>query len=121
MDYDVSVSENGNYIIIKVNVPMTNALGVRCGTDAKALGDQRGIERFLFDSRGAPNIESVTANYQFAYEDIGNFEFPRLARSALLVDPDDHSLDFMETVFLNAGYNVKLFSDEKEAIGWLNR
>jgi len=119
MDCNVSCSDNGKYILVKVNKPMTIALGRRCGKDATELGARHNINRYLFDLRGAPNIENVVPNYQFAYKDMDNFSFPRGARSALLTDPDDKSHDFMETVFRNAGFKVRLFSNKNSAIAWL--
>lgn len=119
MDYDISVSKNEKYILVKVNKPMTNNLGRRCGADATELGKSKNIKCYLFDLRGAPNIENVMNNYEFAYRDMDNFHFPRGTRSALLTDPDDKSHDFMETVFRNAGFNVRLFTCENSAIAWL--
>jgi hypothetical protein len=69
MDYHISVSDNGKYIIVNVNKLMTIALGRRCGKEATELGARHNINRYLFDLRGAPNIENVLPNYQFAYED----------------------------------------------------
>ena len=120
MDYDVSVSEDSTYILIDIHQPMSNELGRRCGADAVALAEQYGLNHYLFDSRGAPNIEDPFLNYDFAYKEMEGFDFPHNSRSALLVDPDDASHNFMETVFLNAGYQVKLFTDKNEAIAWLN-
>jgi hypothetical protein len=82
MDYHISVSDNGKYIIVNVNKLMTIALGRRCGKEATELGARHNINRYLFDLRGAPNIENVLPNYQFAYEDMDNFGFPKNARSA---------------------------------------
>ena len=119
MDYEVSVSKQQNYILIKLNTPMTIDLGRRCGRDAVELGRRHDIKRYLFDVRGAPNIEPILSNYEFAYRDLEQFEFPKGSQSALLTDPDDRSHDFMETLFLNAGYYVRLFTDEQAAIAWL--
>jgi len=117
MDYEVS--KHPKYILIKVNTPMTIDLGRRCGRDAVELGKRNDIKCYLFDLRGAPNIETVLPSYEFAYRDMEKFDFPKGARSALLTDPGDRSHDFMETVLLNAGYFVRLFTDEHAAISWL--
>ena len=119
MDYHISVSGNNNYIIIKLNAPMTAGLGRRCGTDAAELGKKNNMDRYLFDLRGSPNVETVQSNYEFAYSDMADFGFPRGSRSALLTDPDDESHNFLETLFLNAGYIVKVFSDIDNAIAWI--
>jgi hypothetical protein len=39
---------------------------------------------------------------------------------ALLVDPEDHSHDFVETVGRNAGLNVTLFRDRDAAKQYLS-
>lgn len=119
-DFEVSVSENEQFLIIDIKGPMTNELGRRCGIAGVDLGQRTAIKRYLFDLRGAPNMESIFANYKFAYEEISDFGFPKDTRSALLTDPGDRSHDFMETVFMNAGYIVRLFTDEASAVSWLN-
>jgi hypothetical protein len=121
MDYQVSLAANGRYILIKVLVPMTSAVGVRCGTDAVSLGAENKVERFLFDLRESPNVQSVVHNYQFAHKEITSFGFQTTSRSAFLVRPDDRSHDFIDTAFYNAGYVTKLFTDEAAAITWLEQ
>ncbi len=100
---------------------MTSELGRRCGAAAVALGSVHGISSYLFDLRRAPNIQSVLPNYEFAYKELKGFGFPRGSRSALLTAPRDRSHDFLETVFKNAGYNVRLFTNEASAIEWLEQ
>jgi hypothetical protein len=119
-EYEVSQSPDSKYIVVNIKTDMTTELGRRCGADAARLGQQNGIKCYLFDLRGAPNIESTLDNYTFAYAEMNDFRFPKDARSALLTDPDDRSHDFMETVFNNAGYAVRLFTDEAAAIAWLS-
>jgi hypothetical protein len=119
MDYEVSIPQDRKYVLVKVNRPMTTELGIECGKAATTLGKNNDIKRFLFDLRDAPNIETVLPNYEFAYKGLESFGFPRDSRSVLLTRPDDRSHDFMETVFVNAGYYVRIFSDENAAIAWL--
>ncbi len=119
MDYEISISENLDYIVIRVHKPMTTELSLRCGPEIVRLAEENNINRFMFDVRESVNIQSVTKNYYFAYKDIAEFEFPRASRSAFLVDKNDRSHDFITTAFLNAGYIVKIFNDESSAIKWL--
>ena len=121
MDYDVSLPDGGRYILIKIFVPMTSEIGRRCGTDASRLGDEKKVNRYLFDLRDSPNIQSVAQNYDFAYSELADFGFSRNSLSALLVRPNDRSHDFIETAFRNAGYPVKLFTDEVSAISWIEK
>jgi hypothetical protein len=121
MDYQVSLAASGRYILIKVLVPMTSAVGVRCGADAVRVGAEKQVDRFLFDLRDSPNVQSVVDNYEFAHKEIANFGFPMTSRSAFLVRPDDKSHDFINTAFYNAGYVTRMFIDEAEAIAWLEQ
>jgi len=42
------------------------------------------------------------------------------ARSAILTSRDDRSHDMVETFMRNAGYNVRIFTDESAAVAWLD-
>ncbi|MBT3059710.1 MAG: hypothetical protein AB2728_09305 [Candidatus Thiodiazotropha sp.] len=119
-DYKISIDSNAHYIFVDVLRPMTSELGRRCAEDAVRLGERNGIKCFLVDLRGSPNIQSTLPNYQFAYHDMKELGFPKDSRSALLIDPDDRSHDFMETVFNNAGYNIRIFTDPERALAWLS-
>lgn len=119
MGYKLSISERGNYILVLVTEAMTRELGRRCGKDATSLGKKHNLRKYLFDLRQAPNVETVFSNYQFAYDDMDDFGFDRRARSAILTAPADTSHNFIVTAFRNAGYNVRLFTDEGAAISWL--
>ena len=121
MDRSISVSENHDYIIIRVHKPMTTELSLRIGPEITRLAAEKSINRFLFDVRGSVNIQSVTKNFWFANKDIESFGFPRASRSAFLVDKNDRSHDFITTAFLNAGYIVRIFNDENSAIRWLEK
>jgi len=119
MGYTISISEDGKYLWVQVNEPMTRKLAGRIGQEMNAAGARYGLRSYLYDVRNAPNIESPTANYFFAHEDMSSLQLDKSVRSAILASPDDHSHDFAETVLLNAGYIVRLFRDEAAAIAWL--
>ncbi len=119
MDFDISVAKGNTHIIVNVNAPMTVELGRRCGAEATVLGKETGIDRYLFDLRGSPNVDGSTRNYEFATRNMAEFGWARKARSALLTDPGDQSHDFITRLMENAGYNVKMFDDEQAAIDWL--
>lgn len=121
MDCNISLDENLGCILIKFFNAMTSEVGARCGPEIVSLSEEKHIKRFLFDVREAPNIQSDVQNYNFATEGISEFGFPHDSRSAFLVKPDDTSHDFIETLFLNAGYRVKSFTDEEAAKAWLKK
>lgn len=77
------------------------------------LSEEVGIRRALVDIRG-----QMTAGPQLQL-----FEFARNIPSgmafAVLSDPDRSDHEFVETVALNRGKNVRLFGSEEQAIEWL--
>jgi hypothetical protein len=91
------------------------------GVQLTIRGKELNILRYLYDLRNAPNIESVTSNYEFAYKEMPKSPLDANATVALLADPEDRSHDFVETVMRNAGFNVRLFSEKEEAVAWLEK
>ena len=119
MGYTISVSEDGTYLRVQVNEPMTRKLAGRIGQEMNATGAEHNLKCYLYDLRNVPNVESPATNYFFAHEDMPALHLDKSVRSAILASPEDHSHDFAETVLLNAGYTVRLFRDEAAAIAWL--
>lgn len=116
MTFKVSASPNNKYILIKVKGDITRRLALEYNLEAHKLGTIHGIHRFLMDVTDARNVESAIENYNFAYRDMKKAaEINRTARVALLVSPSDHSHDFLETVTRNAGLDVTLFRNRKQA------
>jgi hypothetical protein len=121
MSYEIYLSEDGKYIVTKHEGELTSELVIQRTLEAHALGEKLGVTRHLMDVTAARNIDSVTKSYEFAYNEIG--EVPGInmqVRVAVLVDPEDHSHDFIETVTRNAGQDVTLFRDRELAIKHLH-
>jgi hypothetical protein len=118
-DFSLSVPSHSNYILIDVKRPMTIDLARQCGEGIAALGQEKNINRFLFDLRSAPSLTNPAHDYNFAHYDMKDLNMPRNHRAALLVDPEDKSHDLFETVMVNAGYSTRLFQDKCTAITWL--
>jgi hypothetical protein len=117
MSYTISVSEDGKYIILKIQGDITSELVMKRVQEAHQLGEQLGITRHLMDVTEAKNIDPVAKTYRFAYEEIGKYPGINMkARVAVLVSPDDHTHDFSETVIQNAGQNVTFFRDRESAV-----
>ncbi len=117
MSYKIFPSDDGKYIILEIRGDITSKEIVERIQEAHKLGDEMKITRHLMDLTEARNIDSVTKIYKFAYTEIRRSPDVNLnARVAVLVDPDDHSHDFSETVIKNAGQNVTFFRDRDSAI-----
>ena len=119
MTKEIKVSDNGKYIIVRVNEDMTRTLAESLGLEAMHLGIKKNLSKFLYDLRNSRNKETINTNYIFANEDLKRHAPNPANKTTMLTSPNDKSHDFIETVLRNAGYNVKLFIIEEEAIIWL--
>ncbi len=119
MNYTITVSEDGLYIILTIVGTIGRRSAMPPNVEAHALGERLGIQRYLVDVTGARNREPAVDAYEFAHRDLAGAPLNRFARVALLVAPDDHSHDFVETVSRNAGHDVTLFRDRAAAVAHL--
>lgn len=122
MDYTITPSEDGQYIIIKVIADITPTIAMRYTTESHKMGREMGIHKYLVDATEAKNISKAFENYRFAYHSSDDIpDFDPLACVAALISPDDSSHDFIETVTKNAGLDVTFFTDREEAVNHLLR
>jgi hypothetical protein len=120
MPYDLSASDCGRYINLVITGDITAESAMVHNLEAHALGRELGIRRYFVDATNARNSETVVGNYTFAHEEMKETEGIDLgARVAFLVDPEDHSHDFVEVVMKNAGMHVSLFRDRESALAFL--
>jgi hypothetical protein len=119
MKYKISLSEDGTYVRIRFFEAITGEMEKKVAENAIKDAKQREINKFLVDVRGPPNIASSLEQYFFGYKDMNQFGLDRGSRIAVLADANDKSHDFIETVFVNAGYVCRIFPDEDAAFKWL--
>jgi hypothetical protein len=120
MSYKITSSDEGDYIAIHVQGEMDRNFSLQLAKEAQAQGYQYNTNKFLVDVIHAVNVDSALGQYQFANEDLlALAEMDHYARIAILVAPDDHSHDFVETVVRNVGINFKLFRDRQSALAFL--
>ena len=112
-------SVGGKYFRINAKVDVTTEIARSWLSELANYSRESGVHNYFFDVRNVKNISNVTDNYNFAHHDVSSLNIEKTGRHAILVSPDDHSHDFIETSMLNAGYNVKIFHDEDQAINWL--
>ena len=121
MKYKISISDNNNFLYIRVNEPVTEDLLEAFLSDTAEKSSELGINRFLFDLRNASNNAGLGTHYQYAYERSKQLGFKLFSRHALLINPADRdSYDFVRTVLNNASYQSKIFEEEESAIKWLD-
>jgi hypothetical protein len=120
MEYVIEISENKGYIIIKASGEVDPNIAMKYTEEAHILAKENGIDNFLVDLTAATNKLHVIENYEFAYDKVApNPVINKLAKIALLVSPNDHSHDFIETVLINTGVLVRLFRNKEMALDYL--
>ena len=120
MDYTITPSNDGMFIILKVKGNITRRSAMQMNLEAHALGRHMQVRRYFVDVTEAKNTDEPLEDYEFAHSDMRQTEgIDKQALVATLISPNDHSHDFMETVSKNAGLHVKLFTDPAEAKRYL--
>ncbi len=119
MNYTIELSPNQKYFIIKITGKINLETIRQWSKELEKKSRSLKINRFLFDAREAQETSSITEMYHFAYNESVELNLQRNVRSAILVDEEDKSHNFVETAMRNAGYNVKIFRDELLAVTWV--
>lgn len=119
MKYLISLAEDKTYIILKYLGEISREIALKATEEAHSMGRRYGIHHYLVDVTEAVNIENLLGNYGFAYDDLDKANIDRSACVATLVDSEDQSHDFLETLLINAGHDVTLYRDRDTAIKYL--
>jgi len=119
MGFEVTSCEADRYIRITAWEPFVEEEAMQAAREALALGARLGVRVFLYDARQSPNMKSILTNYRVAYHELRALDIDPGASAAILVSPDDHSYDVVETLCRNAGYNIRLFRKEGAAVFWI--
>ena len=118
MPYKVYYEEEGDYLSVTVEGDFALSTLKDLAADVAKSIAQYGCNRILNDMRQAKLTKRT----------IDIYNMPKTAKSsgvdfyckrALVVSEQSSDFHFLETVFRNQGHNVKMFTDNEEAINWL--
>jgi hypothetical protein len=84
------------------------------------LSEESGCQCILNDMSGATIDVSLVDAYSNPQQ-MDNAGIRRSTQRALVVPPDFEQAEFLETVTRNRGHNLKVFTDRKEALAWLQQ
>ena len=122
MKFEISISERKTYLNIRVKEVVTTELLKDFIEKTAERSNKSGINKFLFDLRQAPNQTSLVVHYDFVYDKSRGLGFKPGSKHALLVSSENmYDYSFVETILLNTGYQSKMFTDEKDAIEWVEK
>jgi len=125
LNHTTYVAKEGGYIICELNGGIDRAGTQVFIKSIFELGSQTGISLIVVDARNARNAMGPFENHFVMYKDMQSAVKKQQSSTsklkiAVLVDPEDKSHDFVETLAYNAGYRFKLFQDEQAALTWLH-
>lgn len=121
MSYSIKVSETGDYIHVDVKGNFDGKTALQFAGQSFKLGKKFDIIKYFVDLRNSRNIQKVGDKYNFVIQDFSNIpEINKSAKVTCIVNPDDHSHDFIETVMRNNGINFTIFRDMNEALDHLH-
>jgi hypothetical protein len=122
MKFEISISERKTYLNIRVKEAVTPDLLKEFIEKTANNSNKSGIHTFLFDLRQAPNQTSPIVHYDLVYDKSRELGFKPGSKHALLVSLENRNgYSFVETILINAGYQSKIFTDEKDAIEWVEK
>jgi PIN domain nuclease of toxin-antitoxin system len=112
------LADSGKYLVCRVDEPVTEEVVNQMSSQMKELVEMTGVRNRLIDARGMPNLMSVLASYDLAYKDLDAMQMDRATKIAALRLPTTQA-GFASTAIKNAGFNLRVFADESEAVAWL--
>ena len=118
MSYRIDYNEEQDYIAVTVEGKFTLSTLKELSTAVATFTERYNCRRILNDMRHARLTEGTLDIYNM----------PKIAREAgvappfkraILISEFSANFHFLETVFLNQGHIVKLFTDTDQALHWL--
>lgn len=68
MSYEITISGSGKYLRVRIVGEMTRKLAQQIAVDATGRSIEHGVERFLYDVRDAPNVETILSSLAERHE-----------------------------------------------------
>ena len=119
MDFEVYLSESKNFILCRALVPITEEITQQMTVDVASITAETGVLNRLIDVRGIPNIMPVAESYDLAYKNMEAMNIDRATKVASLQSPGDTTHEFVCNAIRNSGFNLRIFTDEADALAWL--
>jgi hypothetical protein len=119
MDFELKLVEGGKIGIIVTHVKITNEVFSAMQDHINQFKEKHNIELLIYDVRDCPMDIPAFEQYDIVYNSSNQGVYKPSRKIALLVNKEDRSYDFIETLYLNSGRSVKRLDDYDEAVKWL--
>lgn len=118
MKYTLSYDQKRDIIVGRIEGEMVPALVKEMASEFAGLVRSSGCHRLLNDLRDARITHSTFEIYSMP-RIVDEREVPVTCRRALVISEEADDFRFLETVSVNYGQQVRVFSDPETAIEWL--
>ena len=120
MSYELSYKHEPNYLHVQVTGIRTIENIIAMLKDYHAVSDKHGYSKVVLDVRGMTGKLGVFNAYKLGKKNVQEFSQPGQLKVSIIDLEENRELsEFMENVVVNAGFNVRIFSDVDEAMEWL--
>lgn len=121
MTYELEIAEKDDFVVTVLSGVRTPETLIAAASKTTVFCKERGYSRLLIDLRKMSGGLDTLETFEVAGHGIPNQKHVRnLVRSAIVDHPENlDRIRFFETVAINRGFNVKVFSDEARAVAWL--
>ena len=122
MSQRIAIKKGKNFVHSNVYGPISLDLLAELMGKTAEKADKWNFTRFLVDFRKAKKEMSIVDDYNIAHIKAKEFGLKSgSSKHALIVRKEDfNDFLFVETVFQNAGYILKIFTEENTAFNWLS-
>jgi hypothetical protein len=118
MNYELKYDNERGLIVGRIQGKFDSSLVSRMAADLADLVHKHGCTRILNDLRRA-DITPSTVDIYLMPKVVHQANVPRICKRALVVRGPLENYLFLETVSVNVGQAVRIFTDPKDAIEWL--
>jgi hypothetical protein len=119
MDFEMKLAEGGKIGIIASHIKITKEGFEKLLTEVIQFKEKHNVDLVIYDVHEYTLEMPTFEQYDFVYNISSQFDIKMSRKIALLVKEDDHSYDFIETLYLNSGRVMKRFENYDEAVSWL--
>lgn len=120
MEYEFEYDDNRKIIFIRINGELLIEESSKMGLEARLKAKEINF-RLIFDFKKTTFIRSIVQAHCWPDDHyIGIDPTIKHIKTAYVVnDRDMEFWSFVETSFMNKGFNIKIFQEEKDAIEWI--
>ena len=121
MSYELSFKHQPDYLYVQVTGVRTIENIIAMAKDFLAVLDKNGYRKVLLDVRGMTGGLDPLNAYKLGKKDVQELKRPsQLKVSIFDLEENRERFEFMENVAVNAGLNLRIFSDVDKAMEWLD-